>query len=246
MRLGASTFRFSKTSRSPRNAAFQAALGQGAGRMPALPKTMPARCRRYVWFCRLEGGVAWGKIGLMASKTKHGQQADPPVADPSPIAELELRLEEAIRERDAAKDQALRTLADFQNFKKRQSQDRIQARADGIEEFLLHLMPVLDNFERAIAAVEQASDVKAVVGGISLIQRQFEAAMDQVGIKPIEAVGKQFDPNTHEALLVTETEDYPPEQVLEELSRGYTLNGKVIRPSRVRVAKAPTTPESDE
>jgi molecular chaperone GrpE len=182
-------------------------------------------------------------------KPSHAEQAEahPPKEDLSRVAELEKRLEEAekavaeaIKERDEQKDRALRTLADFQNFRRRVAQEKDLARAAAVEDMALRLVPLIDDFERALAAAEQAHDLKTVVEGIRLIRSQFETALAQSGVQPIEAVGKPFDPRLHEAVAATESADHEHEEVVEELRRGYILDGKVIRPSRVRVAKKPT------
>lgn len=155
------------------------------------------------------------------------------------IAALQQTIEQLSKERDEAKEQALRAMADYRNLRKRVEQESQGIRAQAIEQAVSAFLPAMDNLELAIAAADQASSIEAVVDGIRLIQKQFETALQQIGVTPIEAVGKPFDPNLHEAVAVAVSAEQPPDIVLEELRRGYVLNGRVIRASRVRVTKAP-------
>jgi molecular chaperone GrpE len=182
----------------------------------------------------------------MSAKKKHpaeGETTSPEQQNPV-TQELEQRLEEAERARDEAKDQVLRSLAEFQNYKKRVLLERAQWRAEALEDVALGLVPLVDNLERGLSAAEQAHDVASVVNGMRLIQKQFESALQQMGVAPIDAVGQPFDPNLHEAVVATETDEHPSDVILEELQRGYTLDGKVIRPSRVRVARNSASAET--
>jgi molecular chaperone GrpE len=155
------------------------------------------------------------------------------------LAALQQTIEQLTKERNEAKEQALRALADYRNLRKRVEQESQGIRAYALEQAVSAFLPAMDNLELAIASADQASSVKAVVDGIRLIQKQFEAALQQIGVTPIEAVGKPFDPSMHEAVAVAVSAEHPPDIVLEELRRGYVLNGRVIRASRVRVTKAP-------
>lgn len=175
----------------------------------------------------------------MAAKSKHSKASH----DPAPVAEVaaqdfEQKFAALELERDEFKDQALRTLAEFQNYRRRMANERQQGRLDAVEEIARALLPIVDNFERALAAAGQAQDKEAVVAGVEMINKQLQSVLETAGVLPIQAIGKPFDPNFHEAILTTETEDQEHDTVLEELERGYVLNGKVIRASRVRVAKA--------
>ena len=158
---------------------------------------------------------------------------------PPDAAVLDEHIEQLSRERDEARDQALRALADYQNLRRRIHAEREQIRLQALEEAALAILPALDDLERALTTLGGATDVGAVLEGIRLVQKQFEAGLEKIGLKPIEAVGLPFDPSRHEAVMVSETLDQAPDTVIEELRRGYTLNGRVIRASRVRVSKAP-------
>lgn len=136
-------------------------------------------------------------------------------------------------------DQLLRSMADFANFRKRAREEMQQARQFAIEDFVIRLLPILDNFERAIKTAEEMDDFDALHGGVILILRQMRDLLEKEGVAPIEAEGREFDPAVHEAVMRVDTEDYPDNTILEEFQTGYTLGGKVIRPSMVKVAKHP-------
>jgi len=174
-------------------------------------------------------------------KHHHPEPAPQPTSEDPKTAELEQALEAAQRERDEAKDQALRALAEFQNYRKRTSNERQQGRLDATEEMATKLLPIVDNFDRAMAAAREAKDAHSLLQGIELIHKQFLMFLDQMGVRPIHSEGQPFDPNFHEAVVTTETEAHPHDTVIEELERGYTLSsGKIVRPARVRVSKLPS------
>lgn len=127
-----------------------------------------------------------------------------------------------------------RLQADFDNFRRRTRQEKEELSAIVSEGILLQLLPVMDNFERAITASAQA-DAASLKSGIDMIFRQFSMILEQLGLTPLKAVGEQFDPQRHEAVMRVDQEDQPDGLVLEELQKGYAVRNKVIRPSMVKV-----------
>ena len=158
---------------------------------------------------------------------------------PEDVKELIERLREAEKRAEAEHDQTLRTLAEFNNFRRRTREEMDQARKFAIEDLVIRILPILDNFERAIATAEELCDYEALHGGVILILRQFRDILEKEGVKPIEAEGLEFDPNLHEAVMREDTDAYPDNTVIEEFQKGYTLGDKVVRPSMVKVAKQP-------
>jgi molecular chaperone GrpE len=158
---------------------------------------------------------------------------------PEDIRHLLDRCEAAEKKVAEEHDQFLRTLADLNNFRRRTREEMDQARRFGVEDFVSRLLPVMDNFERAIKAAEEIKDFDALHGGVILILRQLKDVLEKEGVKPIETEGQQFDPNLHEAVMRMDTDEYPDSSIVEEFQRGYTLGDKVIRPSMVKVAKHP-------
>jgi molecular chaperone GrpE len=155
---------------------------------------------------------------------------------PEAIKVLAERCERAERLAAEEHDKFLRTLADLNNIRRRGREELDNARKFAIEDFVLHLLPVLDNFERAIKAAEEVENYEALHGGVQLILRQLTDALVREGLKPIEAEGQQFDPNVHEAVMREDTDEYPDNSIIEEFQKGYILGDKVIRPSMVKVA----------
>jgi molecular chaperone GrpE len=136
------------------------------------------------------------------------------------------------------KDQLLRTLADFDNFRKRTRRDLVDAERRAREELLKDLLPVFDNLERAAQHAESATEVQALADGIGMVMRQFADTLGKVGVERIAALGQPFDPSVHEAVQSLETQEHPPGAVAAELQAGYRLGDRVIRPAMVVVAKA--------
>jgi molecular chaperone GrpE len=130
----------------------------------------------------------------------------------------------------------LRTLADFDNYRKRTRQEMEDASRFANQKLLTDLLPVLDNFERALQHSE-GNGGEAVREGVLLTQKQLYDTLAKHGVEPIEAVGKRFDPQYHEAIMRVEPgPGQEPDTVAEELRKGYTLHGRVLRASLVKVA----------
>lgn len=178
----------------------------------------------------------------------------PQTAQDSPSAEapsLEEQIKKLLEEKRALYDQLLRRQADFENFRKRTEREQREFR-QYIEAALVEsLLPVLDAFERALAAPgsENAEEYRK---GVELIYKQLFDILARAGLKPVEAVGKPFDPHYHHAVERVETTEHPDHEVLGEMQRGYLLKDRLLRPALVRVAVHPeqaapsdAEPESD-
>ncbi|MFH1826116.1 MAG: nucleotide exchange factor GrpE [bacterium] len=134
------------------------------------------------------------------------------------------------------KDKYLRALADLDNYKKISAREKQQFAQFANENLILELLPVMDNFGRAMQAAEKSNAEEDMMKGLALIKKQLEDVLKKHGAEEIEALGKAFDPNFHEAILQQE-HDGPEGQVIEEAQKGYKLKGKVIRPAMVIVSK---------
>jgi len=136
-------------------------------------------------------------------------------------------------------DRLLRQTADFENFKKRAARERQDAVKFANEGLLQKLLPVLDNFEMALAAAQNAAPdgVKSLQDGVTMILQQLRQALVDIGLEEIEALSKPFDPNIHEAVSQQESADVPEGQVLMQLRRGYKFRDRLLRPATVIVAK---------
>jgi molecular chaperone GrpE len=142
-------------------------------------------------------------------------------------------------ERDQLKDQLLRTMADFQNFRRRQEDQRKQLEQFATERLVSALLPVLDNFERALASFETGATTESIVEGLNAVDRQFRQVLEGQNVTRIPAVGLPFDPEFHEALAIETSQEHEDNTIISELEPGYKMGDKVIRPARVRVARKP-------
>lgn len=157
-------------------------------------------------------------------------------ADSATGADRVAQLEQELAARDA---QLKRMAADFENARKRQATERDELTKFAAERVMLNLLPVIDNFDRALQAARSATDVATVTQGVDMIYRQLQDLLTKTGVAPIEATGHPFDPNLHEAVQRVPADDNQPDNtVVEEFQRGYLLNGKVIRHALVKVAVA--------
>jgi len=160
-------------------------------------------------------------------------------ASPDQEAEL-LRLREALeaksREADAARDRYVRTVAEFDNARKRAVREREELIRGANESLIRELLPVLDNFERALQAARGDAGAAGVTAGVELIQRELLRVLEKFGVTAFSSVGAPFDPERHEAVARVPAAGHPEMTVVGETARGYLLNGRVLRPAMVTVA----------
>jgi molecular chaperone GrpE len=140
-------------------------------------------------------------------------------------------------ELEDAKDKYLRALADFDNYRKRVAREKEQYIQCANEELIKSILEVVDNLERALEASSENTNYEALAKGVELTLQRLKDILTGEGLCHIECLGLPFDPNYHEAVMAMEKEDAEPETVIEETQKGYTLKGKVIRPSKVVVSK---------
>jgi molecular chaperone GrpE len=173
-----------------------------------------------------------------------GEQRAEQIKTPSRTELLE-KIEELTRELEATKASSeehrynwQRSAADFANYKRRTDEERATLAAFSNASLIAKLLAVLDDFDRALENVPpEAHD--AWIEGVKLVERKLRNVLESEGVTPIQAVGKPFDPNLHEAVVHEETADHPDNHVIDEVQRGYRLHDRVIRPSLVRVANNP-------
>ena len=130
----------------------------------------------------------------------------------------------------------LRLMPEFQNYKKRVAKEKSDIHSYANEKIVTELLEVLDNFERALAT-DNSTDVEGYAQGMKLIFDQLLGVLTKSGLVEVKALGEEFDPNMHNAVMTADSEEYDSNKVCSVLQKGYTLNGKVIRPSMVTVAK---------
>lgn len=137
---------------------------------------------------------------------------------------------------DELQNKLLRAQADFDNFRRRARQEKEEFAKYASQKLLEQLIPVFDNFERAVSASKENQDLDSLAKGIDMIYRQMSQVLEQEGVKPIEAVGQPFNPEFHQAVMQVESEEHEEGIIVEELQKGYMLKEKVIRPSMVKVS----------
>ena len=141
-------------------------------------------------------------------------------------------------EYDKLNQQYLRLAADFDNFRKRQEQERESLLKFGTENTLKKMLDVIDNFERGEKALENVDDCQKVKDSFNLIHKQVLETLQKLGLEEIEAEGMEFDPNFHDAVMQTPTTEQPEHTVIAVLQKGYKMGDKVLRPALVNVATA--------
>jgi molecular chaperone GrpE len=190
----------------------------------------------------------------MTQKNKHAQVAPEaetakPVegaapAEPQPVPEIDRLKAEAAENWD----KYLRAAAELDNYRKRVAREKEELVRYTSERVVAAVLPVLDNFERALAAAEQHTvDSTALLDGLKQIQTQFRRTLEEFGLKEVVAcAGHPFDPNLHEAVSHVESAEHAEGHVIEQLQRGYKLSERLLRPARVVVSKGtPAEPESE-
>ncbi len=157
-------------------------------------------------------------------------------------------LERLADERDRLQDQLQRTLADLQNFRKRRAQEMADVRRTAIEAMSMELLPVLDNFHLATSfdADAGAEAMQSMQSGLQMIRGMLESVFQRHGVDEIPATGAKFDPNVHEAVGIDPDPEAEDGTVTQIIQRGYQIDGKVIRPSRVMVGGAPPVAASED
>ena len=195
----------------------------------------------------------------MSKKTKQeetpDESAEPSVASeesPAPDAAVEPEVEAEVEQPDPlvqAKQEAadnhdlyLRARADLENFRRRAQKDKEDLAKFANENLLREMLPVLDNLSRALEhAQSDEGETGALVEGVEMTLGQFNKALEQFGVTPVESVGQPFNPDCHEAMGQMESAEHAPNTVVQEMQKGYYLNQRLLRPALVMIAKAPET-----
>ena len=154
------------------------------------------------------------------------------------VQNAELKEELARKEKEATDnyDKYLRAVADLDNYKKRAIREKADIIKYGKEDVIKDILPFVDSLDRALAHAD-SSDVQSFKEGIKLIQEQLLSCLKKHGVEKIDSVGLDFDPNFHEAMMQVESEEHAENKVVNEVQKGYLLNGRLLRPSKVCVCK---------
>jgi molecular chaperone GrpE len=154
-------------------------------------------------------------------------------------ASLEAQVEDLKRQLEERQDRMLRALAEADNVRRRAQRDAEERVKYANETLLRDFLPVLDNFDRALAAARTTPGAESVLAGVELIQRELLRALERAGVTRYSAVGQRFDPTRHEAIARVVSAQSLPDTVVSETAPGYLIHGRVLRPAMVAVAAAP-------
>lgn len=160
-----------------------------------------------------------------------------------PVKILEKDLLDAKNELTEQKDKFVRLQAETDNFRKRLSREKEEFSQYANERLFKELLPIFDNFERALG--DPSNDIKSLKEGLEMILKQFSAFLEKEKVEPIEAIGGKFDPMIHEVLTSEESSEHEENTIISQFVKGYTINNRVIRPSQVVISKKPSL-ESEE
>ena len=186
---------------------------------------------------------------LEADAAREREQAEcaPGTAEAEPAQELDV--DALMAERDALNDRVLRTLAEFENYRKRVARESDRLRRTAAQDLMRDLLPVLDNLERALEHadddVPEPDGTGSFVEGVRMVLKQMADVLSRHGLEPIPSLGESFDPNVHEAMAVMPSDEHPADHVVDEFQRGYRLGEFVLRPAKVVVNATPAPPETN-
>ena len=179
-------------------------------------------------------------------KSAEADEAIKPKAGKEEKPDWEARFKEKEKEAQENYDRYLRLSAELENYKKRAEKEKGETYKFANENILKDLLPVLDNLERALEHGRESGNLKALLDGIELTHKSFWTVLEKYGITRIEAMGEEFDPNHHEAVMVQEDAQKPAGQVISQLQIGYRLHNRLVRPAMVVVSKKPElNPDED-
>ncbi|MBW7455744.1 nucleotide exchange factor GrpE [Paenibacillus sepulcri] len=150
--------------------------------------------------------------------------------------QADVRYEELQKQVEEHQQRYLRAQADFDNFRRRTIKEKEELGAYASMKLIGQLLPVVDNFGRAIEAGQGGGDVESFAKGVDMIFRQFQQVLEQEGLKPMEVVGEPFNPEFHQAIMQVESEEHEEGIIVEEVQKGYILKDKVLRPAMVKVS----------
>jgi molecular chaperone GrpE len=177
------------------------------------------------------------------STDENGSEEENDLAELDPVKILEKDLLDAKNELTEQKDKFVRLQAETDNFRKRLSREKEEFSQYANERLFKELLPIFDNFERALE--DPSNDIKSLKEGLEMILKQFSSFLEKEKVEPIEAIGKTFDPMIHEVLTSEESSEHEENTIISQFVKGYTINNRVIRPSQVVISKKPSL-ESEE
>ena len=178
--------------------------------------------------------------------TEEIEESEVTVEEPivlEPIEVLEKDLQETKDELEEQKDKFIRLQAETDNFRKRLSREKEEFSQYANERLFKELIPIFDNFERALE--DPSNEIKSLKEGLDMILKQFNTFLEKENVEPIKAIGEKFNPEFHEALTSEESNDHAEDTIISQFVKGYKINNRVLRPSQVIIAKKPVVVVED-
>ena len=169
--------------------------------------------------------------------THESESSEEDLVELDPVKVLEKDLQETKDELAEQKDKFVRLQAETDNFRKRLSREKEEFSQYANERLFKALIPIFDNFERALEA--SSNDAKSLKKGLDMILKQFSSFLEKEKVEPIKAVGEKFDPAIHEVLSSEESDDHEEDTIISQFVKGYTINHRVLRPAQVVISKKP-------
>lgn len=183
--------------------------------------------------------VKTGTAGMNEDPREGTEKADAKMEEKAKASEedLKVKLQEMEKKSSENYDKYVRAVAELDNYKKRAVREKADAIRYGNENLLRDILPLVDNMDRAMEHACNSEDFNAFREGLKMLQQQLLSCLQKHGVEQIEAVGKDFDPHVHEAMLQVESKEHDESKVVGEFERGYLLNGRLLRPSKVSVCR---------
>ena len=192
----------------------------------------------------VENEVISNEVGVDSSIPT--EESEVTVEEPiilEPIEALEKELQETKDELDEQKDKFIRLQAETDNFRKRLSREKEEFSQYANERLFKGLIPIFDNFERALE--DPSNEIKSLKEGLDMTLKQFSTFLEKENVEPIKAIGEKFNPELHEALTSEESNDHEEDTIISQFVKGYKINNRVLRPSQVIIAKKPAVAVKD-
>jgi len=192
---------------------------------------------------RAGGSVEENQVSTEGEEGEKDNQKEEKV---NKMEQLQEQLEYLKKEKEETTEMLQRVKADFDNYRKRTRKEKEEAGVNAVFEFVQKILPVVDNIERALENARKEEVGSSFVEGLEMIKKQLLQVMEQEGITPVEPEGEEFDPSLHEAVMKTEEGEGEPNTVVEVFQKGYTMQGRVLRPAMVRVLVGNEASEADD
>jgi molecular chaperone GrpE len=190
-----------------------------------------------------EAGI---EIPVTGTEEAAGEESEDTAGGAEPVTLSREEYDALVKEAEQAKEQYMLAVADFENFRKRVQREKEDIVCFANEKLIFELLPILDNLQRALSMELDRAGTESILEGLRMVTGQLHSILGACGLEPVDAVGGPFDPQYHEAVGVLPSDEHDEGTVISELQKGYSLKGKILRPSMVHVAGQPSGTNGNE